>query len=72
MRLFIVEDEVKGAEFVARGLRDELYEVDIAHDGETAWRMVSTTDYDLVVSRSHVAEIYVLDLSWERMINRTS
>jgi DNA-binding response OmpR family regulator len=49
MRLLLVEDEKKLAEFVARGLRDELYAVDISHDGESAWGMASTCDYDLII-----------------------
>ena len=49
MRLLLVEDERKLAEFVARGLRDELYAVDISHDGESAWGMASSCDYDLII-----------------------
>ncbi len=49
MRLLLVEDEKKLAEFVARGLRDELYAVDICHDGDSAWGMISVSEYDLIV-----------------------
>jgi two-component system copper resistance phosphate regulon response regulator CusR len=49
MRLLLVEDEKKLAEFVARGLRDERYAVDIAHDGETAWELARDCQYDLII-----------------------
>src|SRR5580698_10874646 len=49
MRLFLVEDEKKVAEFVARGLRAEHYAVDVCYDGQTAWKMVSECEYDLII-----------------------
>jgi DNA-binding response OmpR family regulator len=49
MRLLLVEDEKKVAEFVARGLRDELYAVDVAYDGESGWEMFHSSDYDLII-----------------------
>src|SRR3974390_2519867 len=49
MRLLLVEDEKKVADFVARGLRAERYAVDTAYDGVTGWQMASTVDYDLII-----------------------
>src|SRR3974377_2067803 len=49
MRLLLVEDEKKVADFVARGLRAERYAVDTAHDGITGWQMASSVDYDLII-----------------------
>jgi two-component system copper resistance phosphate regulon response regulator CusR len=49
MRLLLVEDEKKVSEFVARGLRGDLYAVDISHDGEKAWEMIQSSDYDLII-----------------------
>jgi two-component system copper resistance phosphate regulon response regulator CusR len=49
MRLLLVEDEKKVADFVARGLRAERYAVDVAYDGNAGWDMASKTDYDLVI-----------------------
>jgi DNA-binding response OmpR family regulator len=49
MRLLLVEDEEKVANFVARGLRAERFAVDIAHDGTTGWHMASETPYDLLI-----------------------
>jgi two-component system copper resistance phosphate regulon response regulator CusR len=49
MRLLLVEDEKKVADFTARGLRAERFAVDVAYDGSAGWEMASTTSYDLVI-----------------------
>ena len=49
MRLLLVEDEKKVADFVARGLRAERLAVDVAYDGASGWEMASTVDYDLII-----------------------
>lgn len=49
MRLLLVEDEKKVADFVARGLRTERYALDVAYDGTTGWDMASKTAYDLII-----------------------
>src|SRR5271170_2895958 len=49
MRLLIVEDEKKIADFLQRGLESNGYAVDIAADGSTAISYVHQTDYDLVI-----------------------
>lgn len=49
MRLLLIEDEKKVADFIARGLRAERFAVDVAYDGASAWEMVSATDYDLII-----------------------
>jgi len=49
MRLLLVEDEKKVADFVARGLRAERLSVDVAHDGVTGWEMASANGYDLII-----------------------
>ena len=45
----MVEDERKVAEFVARGLRDQRFAVDVANDGQTGWDMASACNYDLII-----------------------
>ncbi len=49
MRLLLVEDEKKVAEFVARGLRAERLAVDVSHDGQAGWEMADTYNYDLII-----------------------
>lgn len=49
MRLLLVEDEKKVADFVARGLRAERYAVDVANDGTSGWEMARGVDYDLII-----------------------
>jgi two-component system copper resistance phosphate regulon response regulator CusR len=49
MRILLVEDEVKLADMVARGLKAERLAVDVAHDGETGWQMAGAYEYDLAI-----------------------
>jgi len=49
MRLLIVEDDRKLAEFVARGLRAERFSVDIAGDGIEGQRYLDSYQYDLLI-----------------------
>ena len=49
MRILLVEDEKKVADFIARGLRSEGFAVDIAYDGDTGWERASGANYDLII-----------------------
>ena len=49
MRILVVEDEAKVAEFVARGLRDQRFAVDVSNDGQTGLEMAESCNYDLIV-----------------------
>lgn len=49
MRVLVVEDEKKVADFIARGLRAEHLAVDVAYDGEQGWDMAKLYQYDLIV-----------------------
>jgi DNA-binding response OmpR family regulator len=49
MRLLIVEDDPKVAEFVARGLRSEHYAVDLAVDGREGQNHINSYEYDLLI-----------------------
>src|ERR1700691_2759830 len=49
MRLLIVEDDRKLAEFLARGLRAERFAVDIADNGLEGQRHLEANQYDLLI-----------------------
>src|SRR6202050_1779460 len=49
MRILVVEDEKRIADFLSRGLESAGYAVDVAHDGSHAIDMVDTTEYDLAI-----------------------
>lgn len=49
MRILVVEDDVKVAEFVRQGLSEEGYAVDVLHDGSDAGDQATVFDYDAVV-----------------------
>src|SRR5262252_1535040 len=49
MRLLLVEDEKKVSTFVARGLAEERFAVDVASDGQAGLELATTYHYDLVI-----------------------
>jgi DNA-binding response OmpR family regulator len=49
MRLLVVEDEPKLAQYIHRGLTEESFIVDVARDGEEALERAARTKYDLVI-----------------------
>jgi two-component system copper resistance phosphate regulon response regulator CusR len=49
MRILIVEDEVKTATNLARGLRESTFAVDVASNGEDGLHLALTEDYSLIV-----------------------
>src|ERR1700687_1106230 len=49
MRILVVEDEKRIADFLSRGLESAGYAVDVAGDGGTAIELVHSTEYDLII-----------------------
>ena len=49
MRILLVEDDSRIANFVAKGLRENAYAVDVAASGEDALYQVSINAYDLAI-----------------------
>jgi two-component system copper resistance phosphate regulon response regulator CusR len=49
VRILLVEDESRVAGFIAKGLREQSYAVDIAADGESAVYQAAINHYDLVI-----------------------
>ena len=49
MRVLIVEDEIKLAAYLKRGLEGEGYAVDLASDGEMGLWQAANESYDIVL-----------------------
>jgi heavy metal response regulator len=49
MRILVVEDEKRIADFLGRGLESGGYAVDVAPDGQSGLDFVHATDYDLII-----------------------
>lgn len=49
MRILVIEDEKKVANFIKRGLEEEKFEVDTANDGESGMQMAVENAYNLIV-----------------------
>lgn len=48
-RILLVEDEPKVAAFIRRGLEEESYEVEVAHDGTFGQRLALGQAFDLLI-----------------------
>ncbi len=49
MRLLVIDDEMKLAEYLRKGLTEEGYVVDVAHNGVDGLHLAMEADYDLLV-----------------------
>jgi two-component system, OmpR family, copper resistance phosphate regulon response regulator CusR len=49
MRLLVIDDEIKLAEYLRKGLTEEGYVVDVAHNGIDGLHLAMEGDYDLLV-----------------------
>ena len=49
MRVLLVEDDARIARFVAKGLREQAYAVDVAGDGDTALYEAAVNSYDVII-----------------------
>lgn len=49
MRVLVVEDEPRIASFVAKGLREQAYAVDVSAEGNDAVYKASISDYDAII-----------------------
>lgn len=49
MKILVVEDDLKIASFVKKGLREQGHEVDTSHDGDEAYGIASTQTYDVIL-----------------------
>ena len=49
MRILLVEDDTAIARSLKEGLEDEVYAVDVAHDGDEGYRTATADDYDVII-----------------------
>lgn len=49
MRILVIEDERKVASFIRKGLSEEMYAVDVAHDGEEGVQICQENTYDAII-----------------------
>lgn len=49
MRILVVEDERRIADFIARGLKEEHFAVDVAYEGEEGLYLAEINTYDLMI-----------------------
>jgi two-component system copper resistance phosphate regulon response regulator CusR len=49
MRILVVEDEEKSAEYLRKGLTESGYQIDVARDGIDGWHLAQTVDFDLLI-----------------------
>jgi DNA-binding response OmpR family regulator len=70
MRVLVVEDEEKVAEFIRRGLEESSYEVDWAPTGEQAIERAAGTSYDAVIMDLMLPGISGLDVVRELRTRR--
>src|SRR5579863_3224229 len=70
MRLLIIEDDRKLAEFVARGLRAEGYAVDLAADGREGKICLDSIQFDLLILDLMLPKVSGMDVL--RYVRRTN
>ena len=49
MRILVVEDEIKTADYLQKGLSESGYSVDVAHDGLVGQQRISEEHFDLII-----------------------
>jgi DNA-binding response OmpR family regulator len=61
MKLLVVEDEIKTADILQKGLKEKGYEVAIAYDGEKALRLTDSDTFDLIITDIIIPKISGLE-----------
>lgn len=70
MKILVVEDEQKVAEFIKKGLEENSFKVDIANDGVLAKHLAFANQYDLIILDIIIPKMSGLDLAKELRIHR--
>ncbi len=72
MRILVIEDEKKVASFIKKGLEEEHYAVDTAHDGETGLYLSENNEYDLIVLDLMIPKIDGLEVLRRTRTNKNN
>lgn len=62
MKILLVEDDVKVAEFIKKGLIEQSFEVEVAYDGAMGKRLALQQQYDVIISDVNMPQINGFDL----------
>ena len=62
MNLLVIEDEIKTADTLKKGLEEKGYNVQLAYDGELAWKLAQENTFDLMVMDVIMPRLNGLDL----------
>jgi DNA-binding response OmpR family regulator len=62
MKVLLVEDELKVANFLSKGLQEEGYAIDVAYDGKKGLEFLRESTYDIVLLDLMIPEVGGLDL----------
>ena len=65
IKILVVEDEPKVASFLKEGLEEQLYEVDVAYDGEMGRALALKNKYDVIILDLIIPYINGIDLCKE-------
>lgn len=61
-RILIIEDEIKTAQSLKKGLEEHHYAVDLAHEGKEGLKLAVTRAYDLIISDIIMPELNGMEL----------
>ena len=70
MRVLVVEDEQKVAEFIKKGLEENSYKVDTAHDGIIAKHLAFSNQYDLIILDIIIPKLNGIELAKELRVQK--
>jgi len=70
MRILVIEDEKKAANFIRMGLSQERYAVDVALNGKDGLSLAQTIDYDLIILDLMLPVLSGLDLLKELRLRK--
>ena len=62
MKVLLIEDEEKVANFISRGLEEEGYAVDVAYNGREGLNLAKANSYDMVLLDLMIPEVDGLDV----------